>query len=383
MEKYTDARKLVENFSRFFNKEKAKDLRLTLQMVITEPFPETFHIVIKNGTCFFNRGPCKNSPDVELKLSTDTLSKVFGGHFTMKKAIKMGLVEKKGKVFDLMKIPKIFSGNRKFLYYEDKTPLVEWKKPERVLVLNGAPRRKHGALWFYESIFTESFFDDSEIKAEHVFLKDLKITPCKGCFYCQIEDLGQCVINDDLTKIMDKYFTYDLVILSTPIYVGYCSSLMKLFLDRTFRYVDWQIKLRGEKYAEPGSRRDDLPQTFIFSISAIHSKSVFLPFIESIHKLPHINFLDSLVIPGAFAYHPNFVKFKKLDEIRENLPVAAKEIIKFGKISSKTKNKIEKVTLDQIKLVNSAAYCLDIERHSTLNRLKFKSVPQKKSFFNC
>ena len=376
MEKYTDARKLVENFASFFNKKKAKGLNLTLQMVITEPVAETFHMVIKNETCVLNNGPCERSPDMELKLSTDTLSRVFGGHFSMKKAIKMGLVEKKGRISNLMKIPKIFSGNREALYY--KKTFIPWKKPGRVLILNGAPRKKQGAQWFYESILTKPFFDDPEIKTEHVFLKDLKMTSCKGCFYCQIEDPGQCIIKDELSPIMDRYFTYDLVILSSPIYIGYCSSLMKLFLDRTFRYVDWRIKFHDEKYAQPTLTRDDLPETFIFSISGIHSKKIFGPFIESIRKVAHIKFMDSLFIPGAFAYYNSPVKFKRLDEICDNLPIAAREIINNGRIGKKTKKEIEKITFDQIKLVNSASCNLDLERSSPENRLKYKYVPQKK-----
>ena len=68
-------------------------------------------MIIENGTCILHYSPSKKTPNVELMLNTDTLSKVFGGRCSVKEGIKMGLVTSKGSVFDAMKLPKIFSGN--------------------------------------------------------------------------------------------------------------------------------------------------------------------------------------------------------------------------------------------------------------------------------
>jgi multimeric flavodoxin WrbA len=293
----------------------------------------------------------------------------------MKQAITKGLVEKKGRTIDLMKVPRIFSGDPEFMYH--KKNIKKWYKPERVLILNASPRMDHGYTANYESMFLEPFLNDKDIKTEHYFLAKLKMKQCQGCFYCQVGEIGKCVIQDDLSPILDRYFEYDLVILSSPIYVGYLSTLAKTFIERTFRYLHIKYKIQNKKYPEPVNLRDDLPKLFLFMIGAYINAEIFKPIIKTITSTTHFEFTDYLGIPASMVWVDQIIKFKKMEELGIMLPLAAKDLIRTGKINDKLKKRIEEIRLDFFKYMNTNRCLLDFETEYPNERSKFKYVPRK------
>ncbi len=63
-----------------------------------------------------------------------------------------------------------------------------------------------------------------------LYLSEHPISPCMGCFRC-IGD-ANCVIKDDFHKLYAACAEADVLVLSTPIYMGNISGLMKNFFDR-------------------------------------------------------------------------------------------------------------------------------------------------------
>lgn len=117
----------------------------------------------------------------------------------------------------------------------------------RVLVLSGAMQTKKAASSIEESFIDELRICDCDV--ERIALIDRRIAQCTGCLSCQeSQDVYDCNINDDMDEIAQSILDADCIILSTPIYMYYCSAPMKSMLDRTlpfFRLNQWR------KYQSP------------------------------------------------------------------------------------------------------------------------------------
>lgn len=82
-------------------------------------------------------------------------------------------------------------------------------------------------------VLAKSFVDGASQagnKVEFITLKDKRIEFCKGCLVCQ--KIGNCVIKDDVSKIMDKVIDADIIVWATPIYYYEMSGQMKVLIDR-------------------------------------------------------------------------------------------------------------------------------------------------------
>ncbi len=67
-------------------------------------------------------------------------------------------------------------------------------------------------------------------------LNKLKFRGCQACMTCKTK-LERCVLEDDLTKVLDAIYEADVLVLATPTYFGEVSSQLKTFMDRTFSYL--------------------------------------------------------------------------------------------------------------------------------------------------
>lgn len=82
-------------------------------------------------------------------------------------------------------------------------------------------------------VLAKSFVDGASYagnEVELITLKEKEIGFCKGCLVCQ--QTGNCVIKDDVIKIMDKVIDSDIVVWATPIYYYEMSGQMKVLIDR-------------------------------------------------------------------------------------------------------------------------------------------------------
>ena len=90
--------------------------------------------------------------------------------------------------------------------------------------------------------------------AETYTLNDLSYRGCQGCYACK-KTLDRCILNDDLTKVLDAVKDADLLVMASPVYYGEITSQMKGFFDRTFSYLkpDYITNANPSRLA-PGKR---------------------------------------------------------------------------------------------------------------------------------
>lgn len=67
-------------------------------------------------------------------------------------------------------------------------------------------------------------------------LNRLDYRGCQGCCTCKTKT-GACILRDDLTEVLEAIKETDVVMLSTPVYIGDIPGQVKSFIDRTYSYL--------------------------------------------------------------------------------------------------------------------------------------------------
>lgn len=85
-------------------------------------------------------------------------------------------------------------------------------------------------------------------QVEHVRLIQAKIQPCTACKACWQNTPGKCVIDDDMSALLEKFISSDIVVLASPIYADNVSGLLKTFIDRLIPVGDphWEFDQHSE-----------------------------------------------------------------------------------------------------------------------------------------
>jgi multimeric flavodoxin WrbA len=68
------------------------------------------------------------------------------------------------------------------------------------------------------------------------FLNTMHVKGCQGCMACKNEG-DRCVVKDDLSPVLEEIYSTDVLVLSTPVYLGDVSGQLKCCLDRMFSFA--------------------------------------------------------------------------------------------------------------------------------------------------
>lgn len=103
-----------------------------------------------------------------------------------------------------------------------------------ICVLSGSPRRNGNT-----EALVVPFIDELEaggVTADHIYLPDMDIKACRGCYSCQnaAGEPGCAIKDDDWQEIAGRMLAADCVVFATPIYDWFCTVPMKAVLDRTY-----------------------------------------------------------------------------------------------------------------------------------------------------
>lgn len=104
----------------------------------------------------------------------------------------------------------------------------------KVLILNGS----NGSPGLNDSIEAlKSGLTEKQVEFTELKLKEMKYSPCRGCFNCWVKTPGSCVFKDDGDILCREFITSDLIIAAAPLVLGYPAASVKNALDRAIPLV--------------------------------------------------------------------------------------------------------------------------------------------------
>lgn len=78
----------------------------------------------------------------------------------------------------------------------------------------------------------------------HFCLRELEIQPCTGCWSCWWKTPGLCRVADDSDEIRRQFVAAELMLVASPLLVGFPSALCKSVIDKWIPIAHPYIELR-------------------------------------------------------------------------------------------------------------------------------------------
>lgn len=163
---------------------------------------------------------------------------------------------------------------------------------KRILILNGNPKKENAKFDAYcDSLKTK--LCENGANASVITLHDKNIKDCVGCYSCWLKTPGICALKDDQEEILKGFAHSDLVILASPIIMGFVSADIKKVNDRLIPLVHPFLRLADDRMAhcpryektadigllfEKGEHYDDDDAEIILKV---YSRAVFTMFMEN------------------------------------------------------------------------------------------------------
>ena len=305
---------------------------------------EIFVLQVKNGKAQISREKSKK-PFLRAKMSVRTFLRLARGFFIPPLEVLFGLIRLRFWIFDLGKFayfgwifaPKKFQIPAKFA--GQKLPSKKWHRPEKILLINGSPRKNGTTALFLEKFATGLPCEKTEILS----VADLKISPCRHCFACWQND-GVCVQSDDAVIFSEKVNAADLLVFFVPLSIHSMPASLKLAIERHFVNSTSFFEKNKNFHGTVHPLRQAKPKAFLqFLISGFPEKSNFAALKKTFDDLAaHNNWrnLGAILRPGALEFlHDPRLHFLRRDCFLSCKEVARK-IYETGKVTWTDKWKI-------------------------------------------
>ncbi len=114
----------------------------------------------------------------------------------------------------------------------------------KVLAISGSPRKGGNSETVINRI-TE-VLGSKGYEIEFVRLNELELKGCQACRYCRTKG-DRCILNDDISSLLEKMKKADRIIIGAPNYMGSVSGQLKIFMDRMYSLKDKDRNSRLEK----------------------------------------------------------------------------------------------------------------------------------------
>jgi hypothetical protein len=201
----------------------------------------------------------------------------------------------------------------------------------KVLAINGSMKAKNGCT---DKILQPLLIGMQKAGAETatIYLAEKNVKHCLGCMACWDKIPGKCVIDDDMSKILEEMLKADLVIYGTPLYCYSTSGLMKDCLDRS---IPLGVPYHVSRYWTEVKK-------LLVSPSGFSEFENFASLIGSFKKLFTDKYIGEILRPAAELMRVEHFK-PQYEKYCNDLEKAGGEIINEGNISAATKAELNKL----------------------------------------
>ncbi|BAU23707.1 NADPH-dependent FMN reductase [Caldimicrobium thiodismutans] len=135
----------------------------------------------------------------------------------------------------------------------------------KILAIHGSPRL--GGNTDHLLTFLLEGVKASQGEFERINLYELKFSPCIECGEC--DHLGECILQDDMQFLYQKYLEADLLVVATPIFFYSHTSMVQAFFERFQAF--WARKYRLGLPHPQGKN----PRGILLSLGATKGKKIF------------------------------------------------------------------------------------------------------------
>jgi hypothetical protein len=168
----------------------------------------------------------------------------------------------------------------------------------RVLILDGNPKPQDEDFRRYLGELA-SLLEGRGHDVRRQTLSGMDIRYCTGCWGCWIKTPGQCVFPDDSYDVCREYIRSDLVLMASPVVMGFTSAVLKKTQDRLIPllhpYFDF---VRGECHHR--KRYETYPRLGILMKAGPDTDDEDFEIITDMFSRFALNFKTELVLSGRF-----------------------------------------------------------------------------------
>ncbi|MFX1513581.1 MAG: NAD(P)H-dependent oxidoreductase [Promethearchaeota archaeon] len=214
----------------------------------------------------------------------------------------------------------------------------------QVLVFNSSPHKDKGGTGKILNPFLEGM-KEAGADIDLIYVHKLTINPCRGCFTCWTNSPGKCVQDDDMTEILPKFTSADIIVFATPVYVDGMTSTMKVLLDRSIPLIKGVWEIRDNHCRHPQREKKESGKVVLVSVSGFTELDNFDPLImhmKAACKNMDREFVGSVLRPCSWVLPMLKERGINIDDIIEATKEAGSQIIKNGKFSPKTLSTISR-----------------------------------------
>jgi len=207
----------------------------------------------------------------------------------------------------------------------------------KITAFNGSPWGQEG----HTHMMTRDFAIgavQAGARVRVVQLVNKKILPCNECGVCFYKTPGKCSIKDDMSNLIKKFMSSDVVIFATPVYIDNVSALMKIFIDRLLPVLEpyYEKDIFG-KYRRR-KRYDKYPKFLVISSCAMPDQNNFQVislFFKRMARTMYTEICGEIYrsTAGVLLLSKQDIKFKPMvNKYRELLQETGRRFAKTGKI---------------------------------------------------
>ena len=229
----------------------------------------------------------------------------------------------------------------------------------KILALNSSPRKDRGGTALLLNTFLEGA-KEAGAEIDLVYVDDLKVNSCLGCFTCWVKTPGQCVHKDDMADLLTKYQTADVLILATPVFVDGMTSTLKAVLDRSIPLVQPFFEVRDDHCRHPPLGDRKMSKVVLVSVSGFTELDNFDPLVAHVKaycKNLNSEFIGAILRPMGAHLQVFRQMGIQVDDIFMAFKQAGKELVQAGTIRPDTQNTISREIVprdEYIKVINAS-----------------------------
>ena len=211
-----------------------------------------------------------------------------------------------------------------------------WKPPRSILGIQGSPRGRQGATELTYAVLVKGL-EQGGARVETVHLADLNLQPCIGCFKCWTNLEEGCPIKDDLTPLIDRIPSFDLMIWAMPLYMEGMPGLMKNLVDRLM-VLNHPAIVRKEGRCVHPCCYSRMPNMVLLAVCGFFGTENFSPLLNHVNALA----VDQHTPLAACLLRPDTLSLMRpegrisMEGVKDALIRAGEQIVDKGTVSEDT-----------------------------------------------